>query len=113
MDETILLAEDEDFIADVVAILLEDEGYRVLSAKNGAEALAVAEGARPDLVLSDVMMPYLSGLELAHQLRDREYVYGPPIILCSAVPPPRDLPYRTVFVAKPFDIDSLSSTLAL
>jgi two-component system sensor histidine kinase/response regulator len=111
MDETILVADDEDFIADVIAILLEDEGYRVLRAKNGAEALALAEGERPDLVLSDVMMPLLSGLELARELRNRENGYGPPIILCSAVPPPRDLPARTVFVAKPFDIEALTATV--
>jgi two-component system sensor histidine kinase/response regulator len=107
MDETILVAEDEEFIADIIAVLLEDEGYRVLRASNGAEALALAEGERPDLVLSDVMMPLLSGLDLAHQLRDRENGYGPPIILCSAVPPPRDLPERTVFVPKPFDLEHL------
>ena len=112
MDETILVADDEDFIADMVAILLEDEGYRVLRAKNGAEALALAETKRPDLVVSAVMMPLLSGLELARELRDRENGYGPPIILCSAVPPPGDLPERTVFLAKPFDIEQLTRLVA-
>jgi two-component system sensor histidine kinase/response regulator len=112
MAETILVAEDEEFIADLVAILFEEEGYRVLRARDGAEALALAEGERPDLVISDVMMPHLSGIELARKLRDRENGYGPPIILCSAVPPPSDLPERTIFVAKPFDIDDLSNLVA-
>jgi two-component system sensor histidine kinase/response regulator len=111
MDETILVADDEEYIADVIAILLEDEGYRVLRAKNGAEALALAEGEHPDLVVSDVMMPLLSGLELARELRDRENGYGPPIILCSAVRPPSNLPERTVFMAKPFDIETLTATV--
>src|SRR4051794_8537581 len=112
MDETILLAEDEDSIADVVAILLEDEGYRVLRAedgdssgggvallreaggsgalraKKGAGAPAWAGGARPALVLPEVGIPPMPACELPPQLRARETVCGPPIILCPAVPPP-------------------------
>jgi DNA-binding response OmpR family regulator len=107
MGETILVAEDEVYIGDMLAVLLEDEGYRVLRARDGAEALALAEGARPDLVISDVMMPRMSGIALARRLRISEDGTGPPIVLLSAVSPPRDLPERTVFVPKPFDLDQL------
>ena len=112
MAATILIADDEDYIVDLVAILFEEEGYRVLRARDGGEALALAERERPDLVVSDVMMPHLTGLELARRLRERQNGYGPPIILCSAVPPPRDLPERTTYLPKPFDIDQLSNLVA-
>jgi two-component system sensor histidine kinase/response regulator len=107
MAETILIADDEDFIVEMLAALFEDEGYRVLRAHDGLEALTLAEREHPDLVLSDVLMPRLSGIELVRRLRHDEDGTGPPVILLSAVPPPRSLPERTTFVAKPFDIVQL------
>ena len=57
MSAKILIADDEEFIVDLLATLLEDEGFTVLRAYDGAQALAIAERERPDLILSDVMMP--------------------------------------------------------
>jgi two-component system sensor histidine kinase/response regulator len=112
MADTILIADDEEFIVDLLATLLEDEGYRVLRAYDGLEALTLAERERPDLVLSDVMMPRLSGIELARRLRISEDGSGPPIVLLSAVDPPRDLPERTIFAPKPFDLEHLATLVA-
>src|SRR5258708_2202940 len=103
MTATILMADDDLFIVDMVTALLEDEGYTVLRARDGAEALALAVTERPDLILADVMMPRLTGVELAWRLRAGVDGTGPPIILLSAVHVPPDLPERTVFVPKPFD----------
>jgi len=112
MTTTILIADDEEFIVEMVRILLEDEGYRVLCARDGLEALALAEQEHPALILSDVMMPHLTGIELARQLRVCQDGDSPPIILLSAVVPPRSLPERTVFLRKPFDIEALSRLVA-
>lgn len=112
MPAKILIADDEVFIVDLVAILLEDEGYAVLRAYDGLEALALAERERPQLILSDVTMPGLSGIELARRLRVSEDGTGPPIVLLSAVTPPRDLPERTIFVPKPFDLEYLAALVA-
>jgi two-component system response regulator VicR len=109
---TLLIADDEEFIVDLIATLFEDEGYQVLRAADGLAALALAEREQPDLVLTDVMMPGLSGIELTQRLRHDEDRTGPPVVLLSAVPPPRPLPARTTFVAKPFDIVQLLGVVA-
>ena len=73
-EETILVAEDEPIVAGLVRAVLSQEGYRVVVARNGAEALelAGAEEGGFDLLLTDVIMPVMSGPELVKQLRERE-----------------------------------------
>jgi two-component system cell cycle sensor histidine kinase/response regulator CckA len=68
--ETVLLVEDEDTVRDLGVRILKDLGYRVMQARNGGEALAVAQkyGERIDLLLTDVVMPGMSGGELATQM---------------------------------------------
>ena len=71
---TILLAEDEITIREVIASLLTDQGYRVVAAGDGAEALAMARqlGAPIDLLISDVVMPTMAGSELVQHLRRQD-----------------------------------------
>jgi diguanylate cyclase (GGDEF)-like protein len=66
---TILIADDHRANRDALTYLLEQAGYRVLSAANGADALAMALEHRPDLVISDVLMPKMDGYGLARRLR--------------------------------------------
>jgi two-component system phosphate regulon response regulator PhoB len=66
---TILIADDEAAIVELVRVTLEDERIQVLEALDGETALAVAETHRPDLVLLDVNLPDISGLEICAQLR--------------------------------------------
>lgn len=106
MAATILIADDEEFIVDLLATLLEDEGYRVLRAFNGVEALRHLEQERPALLLTDNMMPRMSGLELIQHLHANPHL-AVPVIMMSAVlvmPPP---PSPTIFIRKPFDLDRL------
>jgi CheY-like chemotaxis protein len=67
--ETILVAEDEASVRELVRTVLTRLGYRVVVAADGQEALAAAERERPDLLLSDVIMPNLGGPELARRVR--------------------------------------------
>ena len=66
---TILLVEDNETIRHAFSILLEDSGYRVLQAGTGEEALAAAKRDRPQLVLMDLGLPDLSGLEVTRRLK--------------------------------------------
>lgn len=65
----ILVIEDEDDILEVLKLLLEYEGHQVVTAKNGRAALAAATARPFDLVVMDVSMPGMSGIEIAHALR--------------------------------------------
>jgi DNA-binding response OmpR family regulator len=67
---TILVADDEVPIVELVRFTLEDEHVQVVTAFDGAAALELAGAVRPDLVLLDVQMPHLSGLEVCRRLRE-------------------------------------------
>lgn len=77
----ILVADDEPKLVEVVREYLEHDGYRVVSAGNGREALERFRQARPDLVVLDLMMPELDGLEVCRHLRRESDV---PIIMLTA-----------------------------
>ena len=66
---TILVADDEEPIVELIRITLEDPGLRIVEAYDGAAALALALATGPDLALLDVRMPKLDGLEVCRQLR--------------------------------------------
>jgi DNA-binding response OmpR family regulator len=71
-DETILVVDDEEAIAEAVRARLESEGYRVLLAGDGPEAIRVHAENRPDLVVLDLMLPGMDGLEVCKRIqRDR------------------------------------------
>ncbi len=99
----VLVVDDERYIVDLLADLLEDEGYRVLRAYDGLAALDQISLQVPDLVVADVMMPRLDGLSLADEITSRGL--GIPIILMSAAVTPRT--DHVAFIPKPFDIDAM------
>lgn len=68
-DFTLLLVDDEPDILEFVGYNLKKEGYKVLSAGNGEDGLKIAKRERPDLILLDVMMPGMDGIETCDQLR--------------------------------------------
>jgi len=80
----VLVVDDNVTAVELVATALEAEGYRVLRAYGGAEAIEVARRARPDLVILDLMMPEVSGFEVAHALRETEHTARIPILVLTA-----------------------------
>ena len=112
MTSTILIADDEEFIVDLLATLLEDEHYRVLRAYDGEQAFQIMERERPHLLITDVMMPKLTGSDLALRIRNgASDLAQTPIILMSAVRQPPTIP-QTFYLAKPFDIDRVLGLVA-
>lgn len=82
--ETILLIEDEKNIVELVRYNLEQEGFRVLTASKGNAGLETALKERPALVLLDLMLPEMNGLEICKTLRQNEKTRNLPIIMLTA-----------------------------
>ncbi len=79
--QTILVADDETRLRDLLRIVLENRGYRVEEAQNGLQALRVFEEVSPDLVILDIMMPEMDGLTCAQKLRSKTSC---PILMLTA-----------------------------
>jgi CheY-like chemotaxis protein len=110
---TILVVDDEEPVVDLLTDMLEDEGHTVISAFNGRAALEMVERRAPDLIISDVMMPFVDGIQLCKRLREEHDPRSLPIILMSAALPP-DLSTcgANAFLGKPFDIGRFDDLIA-
>jgi DNA-binding response OmpR family regulator len=107
----VLVADDEPRITKLVSISLGEEGFRVITANGGEEALRKAETYRPDVILLDIVMPDLDGIEVMRQLREWRPV---PVILLTAKGSTADKAKgldlgADDYVAKPFHPDELAA----
>ncbi|MCB1182488.1 response regulator [bacterium] len=82
--QTVLIADDEHNIRHILDFSLHAEGFDVLSAHNGEDALAMAREHRPDLIILDVMMPGRGGIETCRALKEDIETAGIPVILLTA-----------------------------
>jgi len=104
----ILVADDDEGTRQLLASILGREGYQLVQAQDGEEALAAAYTHRPDLILTDIQMPRVSGIELTRRLRSDGSMATVPIILVSGLHETTDKVAgldagATDFVTKPFD----------
>jgi CheY-like chemotaxis protein len=83
-EKTILVADDESHILHVVSLKLRNAGFRVLTARDGQEALEMAQQNHPDLLITDYHMPQLSGLELCQRLKQDAKTNDIPAIMLTA-----------------------------
>jgi len=81
---SVLVVEDEPAQREVLAYNLEAEGFRVIRAETGDEALMLVDEETPDIVVLDWMLPGVSGIEVCRQLKTRADTRGTPIIMLSA-----------------------------
>jgi two-component system alkaline phosphatase synthesis response regulator PhoP len=86
----ILVVDDEIYIVHILEFSLTMEGYSILTASDGEEALQMIDSERPDLVVLDIMMPKLDGYEVCRRLRQDEQFADLPVILLSAKGRPVD-----------------------
>ena len=86
MPASILIVDDEFGVLEVLEFILNDAGFKVVSAVNGQEALARLEETRPDLAIVDFMMPILDGNAVIKAIRSDNRLRDIPIILVSALP---------------------------
>jgi PAS domain S-box-containing protein len=84
-DSTVLVVDDTEDRLTLMSVMLRKAGYKVLAAHDGREAYAVARRERPLLVVSDVMMPEVDGIELCRRLRSDKELFATPVLLVSAM----------------------------
>ena len=106
------MVDDEEAVVEFIGSLLEDAGYRVLQAYDGRNALEMARTTRPDVIVTDIMMPIMNGLELCRQVREDPETKDIPIIFMTAGRLPNSECPNTEVLAKPFDLDALEEAVA-
>ncbi len=112
----ILIVDDEPSSLDLTEALITAEGYRVIRAENGQQALQMLREERPDVVLMDVVMPELNGLETCRRIKTNPLSYATPVIIVTALNTPEEK-IKAIkagaddFITKPFDRVELSARL--
>jgi two-component system response regulator VicR len=80
----IVIAEDNSLLSSLLKFRLEKEGYKLLIAENGKQAIELIEEQAPELILTDIMMPYISGLEVISHVRNKLNRLTPIIVFSAA-----------------------------
>ncbi len=117
MDEqpTILVIDDDPAMQTVLEIALREAGYRVEVASDGQEGVAKLVSQRPNLVICDIMMPQMDGVEAFQRMKDQLQEEGIPIFIITALnrkPWFADLEAEgAVIIQKPFDIEQMLSLI--
>lgn len=111
MSNSILIVDDNDDLLLLLRLTLESDGHKVIAAQDGREVLDLLDKMRPQLMLLDVMMPDLDGLELTRRIRSRSELSSLPVLLVSAN---RELTEQQVhqsgadgIIYKPYGLDEL------
>jgi DNA-binding response OmpR family regulator len=105
----ILVVDDDEEIVELIALYLRKDGYRVLSACDGQQAIELARQCPPDLILLDVLLPYIDGMEVCRVLRAESHV---PIIMLTSCATDKDKVTGLTlgaddYVTKPFRLREL------
>jgi len=114
---TVLTVDDSPSIRQMVKVTLEPAGHRVLEAADGVQGLATAQSGRPDLVITDLNMPTMNGLELIRALRKVPTLTGLPIVFLTtesndALKQEAKSAGATGWITKPFKPEQLLSVVA-
>lgn len=112
----ILLVEDNEHIRENVVELIELEGYKVIAAADGKQGLQLATTEKPDLILSDVMMPELNGHQLFDELQKMEATRYTPFVFFTSSVEKKDVQYAiekgaSGYIKKPFEEEELFSII--
>ena len=107
----VLVVEDDETLRTTVAEALEDEGYQVITATNGAEALRLVRAAEPDAIVLDLMMPVMDGRAFLEACRREQRCAETPVLVVSAHRKLADIAAAELrvenFMAKPFELAAL------
>ena len=109
--KTVLVVDDEPDARDFLTTVLEDNGYAVVLANDGTEAIAILEESPPDLVTLDITMPEKSGVAVYRKLKEEEELQGIPVIIITGISDDfkqfissrRQVPPPEGYISKPVD----------
>lgn len=110
--KTVLTIDDSKSVRDMVMFTLEPEGYRIVAAENGAEGLDKLRAEKPDLVITDLNMPIMNGIDFISNARSEAAGSGIPIVMLTTESSPEmkqkgKTAGATGWINKPFDSDKL------
>ncbi|NQT52829.1 response regulator [bacterium] len=120
---TVLIADDESDVIELIKVALEDDGYQIVATQDGEAALAAARVQSPDIVILDVQMPKKTGFEVFRELRSDEATKDIPVIMLTGINAQGGLTYSgedmgefygsdpEAFIDKPIDPVVLSATV--
>jgi len=117
MAHRILVVDDDEDIRNLVAVMLKAEGYQVVLASTGKEALETLEKELADLIVLDVMMPGLDGWEVCRQIKSNACTREIPVIFLTVRQQPLDriigteVLHASGYIYKPFEREELISTI--
>jgi len=114
ISHTVLVAEDDREVRDLLKLEFELEGFTVLTAANGAEAIATAERLKPDVILMDVLMPIVDGIEATQRLLSEKATKHIPVLMLTVVDKKEEI-IRALqagafdYITKPFFLPELKA----
>lgn len=82
-EKKILLVEDDSFVSDIYQKKIESEGFKIITAENGVEAIKKLNELIPDLILLDIVMPYMDGMDVLKEIKANEKWKNIPVILLT------------------------------
>ena len=117
MPKTILVVEDNELNMKLFHDLLESQGYNILQTRNGVEALKIARTQKPDLILMDIQLPEVSGLEVTKWIKEDDDIKQIPVIAVTAFAMKGDEEkFRSggceAYIAKPISVNGFLETVA-
>jgi CheY-like chemotaxis protein len=117
MQKTVLVAESDAHIALLIQTNLEHWGYRTFLATNGTDALKMIGIERPDVVVSEVSLPFLSGFEMIQRLKQDQILANTPVIFLSSLVQDEDIRQgielgASAYLSKPFEPKELAYAVA-
>jgi len=111
MSSLVLIIDDDEAIREMVQVMLEDASYKVIVAQDGVEALQKLEATRPDLIVTDLVMPSMNGYTFLNLLRQKQLSPIPIIVFTASTTSIQEVEQIEVagytYLAKPFEMDEL------
>lgn len=112
-----MVCDDDELLVELLTFRLENKGYRVLVARDGAEAIALAKQHMPDAIILDTMMPVMDGQQVLRRLHDAPGTAGIPVVMLTARKQERDIVDAfglgaSDYLVKPFIPEELMTRLA-